>query len=270
MYHSISDALEPRVSPYYQIITNPRVFVEHMEFLSLNRYQSITLSKAVEVLCRPDPLPEKTVVITFDDGYLDFYTHAFPVLQEHGFNASMFLPTSAIGDTSRRTFKGVECLTWSEVRELRQAGVEFGSHTVNHPELVELGWSQVELEIRNSKLEIEARLGEVISNFCYPYAFPQNQRPFTERLTSLLREAGYSCCATTRLGRIRSGDDPFCLRRLPANSLDDPELFAAKLEGAYDWLAAPQATLKQFKSLLRPARRLRPLSPDPAGVVHHS
>ena len=88
------------------------------------------------LLARGKPLAARAVVITFDDGFRDFYTAAFPVMQEHQFTATVFLPTAFIGE-DRRSFKGAECLTWEEVRRLRRAGVQFGSHTVNHPRLVE-------------------------------------------------------------------------------------------------------------------------------------
>src|SRR5205823_3517875 len=137
--------------------------------------------------------------------------------------------------------------TWDEVRELQRAGIEFGSHTVNHPKLVELDWAQVELETRNSKLEIEEHLGVPVTAFCYPYAFPQADVAFVNRFHQLLEKAGYESCVTTTVGRIGMGDDPFRLRRLPVNGADDAALFRAKLEGAYDWLTGPQALVKRIK-----------------------
>jgi peptidoglycan/xylan/chitin deacetylase (PgdA/CDA1 family) len=198
------------------------------------------------------------------------------VLQKHGFTAMVFLPTAFIGGSRsvqgsrfdgsgfkvscHFAFRNPHCefLTWNEVRELRRHGIHFGSHTVNHPKLVELDWPEITSEISNSKSNIEQRLGEPVTTFCYPFAFPQRNRPFVERFTALLRETGYRCCATTKLGRLKTGDDPYSLKRLPANSLDDAALFAAKLEGAYDWLAAPQSAVKTLKALVRPQCRPQP------------
>jgi len=111
----------------------------------------------------------------------------------------------------------------------------------------------------NSKLEIEARLGEAITTFAYPFAFPQNDRTFVQTFKNLLAETGYTCCATTELGRARSGDDPYRLKRLPINSFDDPALFRAKLEGSYDWLALPQSLIKRLKHSVRSSKFGLPL-----------
>jgi peptidoglycan/xylan/chitin deacetylase (PgdA/CDA1 family) len=299
MYHSISDDPEPSVSPYYQVNTRPAVFRQQMQFLAAQGYSTISLDQLVSMLTtglqddritglqdHGAKMPRgpisafsfqlsafpKLVCLTFDDGFADFYTQAFPVLQNHGFIATMFLPTAFIGD-ERRQFRPStinsppsavllqrtgqpstmkDCLIWSEVRELRRHGIHFGSHTVNHPKLVELDWPAIKSELSDSKSSIEQRLGEPVTAFCYPFAFPQTDRDFIHRFTDVLSDTGYRSCATTELGRVRPGTAPFRLKRLPANSLDDLALFAAKLDGAYDWLAAPQSAVKTMKAFLGP------------------
>ena len=193
------------------------------------------------------PTTNKPVVITFDDGFRDFHDLAFPILNKYGQTAVMHLPTAFIA-SNRRSFKGRECMTWNEVRELRQQGVRFGSHTVSHPKLYELSWKEIEAELAHSKENIERELGEEITGFGYPFAFPQQDRRFADRFTQLLRQLGYRNCATTMVGRARPGDDLFCVRRLPVNGCDDPALFEAKLAGAYDWFARPQALAKRAKA----------------------
>ena len=247
MYHGISDVPEAAGAGYYQTNTRPEVFRRQLEVLAELGYRTFELAQALARLREPGPAGEKCVVITFDDGFRNFYVDAFPALQTHGFTATVFLPTAFIGEP-RRAFKSAECLTWAEVRELRQHGIGFGSHTVSHPELERLSRPEIERELRVSKSELEERLGEPVTTFAYPFAFPQHDREFTRRLRKMLGEAGYACCATTELGRVRPGDDPFRLKRLPVNSLDDPALFRAKLEGAYDWMAWPQWVFKWVKS----------------------
>jgi len=140
-------------------------------------------------------------------------------------------------------------LTWDEVRELRRAGVRFGSHTVSHPKLYELSWQKIENELAESKQQIQKELGEAISSFAYPYAFPQENRAFTQRLKAILRASGYQSCATTVIGSLPCGADPFFVKRLPVNDCDDQALFDAKLAGAYDWMGLPQAVVRRAKSL---------------------
>jgi peptidoglycan/xylan/chitin deacetylase (PgdA/CDA1 family) len=166
----------------------------------------------------------------------------------------MYLPTAFIGDEPI-AFKGRECLTWGEVRELHQAGIEFGSHTVNHPELVKLAWPEIEAELRHSKSTIEQKLGAPVTSFAYPYAFPSAKQDFVRGFRDLLARAGYESSVTTGIGRAGITDDFLFLPRLPANSADDQSLFAAKLSGAYDWMALPQTITKKLSHWLRPSSR---------------
>jgi peptidoglycan/xylan/chitin deacetylase (PgdA/CDA1 family) len=130
---------------------------------------------------------------------------------------------------------------------MHRAGIEFGSHTLNHPKLVELPWDQIELETRNSKLEIEMRLGVPVTSFAYPYAYPQADHAFTARFREVLVATGYENCVTTTIGRAQAKDDRYVLPRLPANSDDDDCFLRGKLCGGYDWLAGPQALVKKLK-----------------------
>src|SRR5882724_2053501 len=90
MYHSVSDEAETGVSPYYRTATRPEIFREHMQLLKSSGYQAVDLKSAVTALERD--AKEKLAVVTFDDGYRDFYTSAFPILKEYHFTATMFLP----------------------------------------------------------------------------------------------------------------------------------------------------------------------------------
>ncbi|MBI5685378.1 MAG: polysaccharide deacetylase family protein [Verrucomicrobia bacterium] len=249
MYHSVSDRSEAGVSPYYRTATSPKVFAEQMALLLAEGWEVVSLKAGLEALRGGRATPMKVVALTFDDGFRDFRSAAFPILRQHGFGATVYLPTAFIGQQPIQ-FKAHECLTWDEVRELHQAGIEFGSHTVNHPELVRLPWPEVEREVRDSKTEIEQRLGARVTAFAYPYAFPRAQRELVGRLRRLLCETGYESCVTTDIGRASAGTDLFAVPRLPMNDCDDAELLKAKLAGAYDWLAVPQRAFKTLKRLM--------------------
>jgi peptidoglycan/xylan/chitin deacetylase (PgdA/CDA1 family) len=267
MFHSVSDDPETGVSPYFKTNTAPAVLRRQLRQLSAEGYKSMDLVEAVRLVAAGDRPPDKTFVITFDDGFRDFHTHAFPALQEHGFTATVFLPTAFISD-QRRSFKNTECLTWSEVRELRARGIGFGSHTVNHPKLVELSRAQLEQELAESKAAIERQLGEPVKSFAFPYAFPQGNGAFCEQFGSLLAQVDYACCVTTEVGRVKIGDNPYRLKRLPVNSLDDEALLRAKMEGGYDWLGVPQYLVKQVKKLRVRKHKATAASTPGAPSVH--
>jgi peptidoglycan/xylan/chitin deacetylase (PgdA/CDA1 family) len=251
MYHSLSESAEEGVGPYFKTSTRPDVFRRHMKYLAEEGYKALLLSEVLAIVQGRGAFPEKPVAITFDDGFKDFYLHGFPALMEYGLAATMFLPTAFIHDDGR-PFKNKECLTWPEIREMKKAGMDFGSHTVNHPELRRLPFAEIERELAESKQRIEEELDAPAPFFSYPYAFPQENKVFAQEFRELLVQTGYACCVTTELGRVQAGDDPYRLKRLPANSLDDPSFFQAKLEGGYDWLAKPQALIKKIKHQTRP------------------
>ena len=254
MYHGIADRDESGVGPYYRTITSPATFFAHMQFLNQNEYQACTLMQLSNLLDSSLPIGTKKVVITFDDGFLDFHRHAFPVLNQFGFTATMFLPTAFIGETSRR-FKGQDCLTWSEVRELQRYGISFGSHTVTHPQLRTLGNEAIEREIADSKNAIEQKTGCTADSFAYPYAFPQVDVPFKRMLRDVLERNGYHHGVCTVVGRARCDSDRLFTERLPINDSDDEALFRAKLEGAYDWIGQVQSVSKSARVLGRKIQR---------------
>lgn len=249
MYHSISDDPENDVSPYYRTATSPELFAAHLACLRAEGYEVLGLQAGLEKFRRGNSPAAKLAVITFDDGYRDFYTAALPVLRQHHFGATVFLPTAFIGQ-ERRSFKGRECMTWDEVREAQLVGVEFGSHTINHPKLYELDLPRLRAELQESKTTMEKELGRPVRSFAYPFAFPSADRAFVKVFVATLKETGYACNVTTKIGLAGKNDDPFTLKRLPINSADDEALFRAKLAGAYNWLAWPQETFKTIKGLV--------------------
>jgi peptidoglycan/xylan/chitin deacetylase (PgdA/CDA1 family) len=247
MYHSISEKNEEGMAAYYRTVTRPDIFHAQMQTLKSDGWRGVTLREGLQFVAGDEELVEKVAAITFDDGFEDFYTAAYPALREQGFSATMYLPTSYIGET-QQTFKGHPCMTWKQVCELHAEGIEFGSHTVTHPKLWDLNGTQIARELRDSRRAIEDHIGARIPSFAYPYAFPQSDRNFAARFRQELQEAGYENCVTTIIGRVECDDDRFTLKRLPANSCDDADLLRAKLQGAYDWLAIAQNAVKSVKT----------------------
>jgi len=243
MYHSVSEASSNGLHPYFETTTSPRVFAEHMKFLCEAGYRTLKLDEAVNYVKSPEQPSEPSVVLTFDDGFQDFSTHAFPILHRYGFTATVFLPTAYIGDR-RRQLNTRGCLTWAEVRALHRVGVTFGSHTVTHPLLNFLNAGELEQEVRRSKETIEDQIGDPVDSFSYPFAFPETHRGFKTQLRDLLGAQGYRNGVSTIIGTCGPREDQFFLPRLPVNAWDDRRLFRAKLEGGYDWLHSFQYARK--------------------------
>lgn len=248
MYHSIAREDESSVGKYFRIATSPALFARHMQLLSDAGYKAVSVTDAVKSAREPSDNAAKTVAITFDDGYRNFYTEAFPVLKRFGFTATMYVPTNFIGNTTQR-FNGRDCLTWQEIREMHRHGIVFGSHTMSHPKLHGMAWSEITLELKGSRQVIEQELGATVESFAYPYAFPEADREFKRALRSILADT-YANGVCTTIGRCVPGSDPYFLNRLPVNSADDERLFRAKLGGGYDWLAMPQYMAKLAKRRL--------------------
>jgi peptidoglycan/xylan/chitin deacetylase (PgdA/CDA1 family) len=249
MYHSISMKNMIPLQSYYNTVTEPAVFKEHMKILYNSGFTTMRLS---DIYKRNELLSKETgkrFIITFDDGYRDFLTHAFPVLKKYRFTATVFLPTSYISDEYSE-FKGLQCLRWSEINELYRQGIDFGSHTVTHPELQRLSRNDIEREIQESKRHIETRLNNSVKLFSYPFAFPSS-RNFRTMVEEILGKAGYTCAVTTEIGRVDTSSFNFFLKRIPVSTYDDEIFLKAKIIGAYDWLYYPQFLYKSIKELGR-------------------
>ncbi len=226
-YHSISD-LPVRSS------VAPEVFAAHMGHLQEHGYHVLSLNEAVQQVQTCSPLPEKSVVLTFDDGFLDNYEQAFPVLTRFGFPATIFLAASYIGSGRLPTLTHTDFvpqpLTWDQVKEMHAGGIEFGSHTLTHPMLSRIPLSQVRQEVRDSKRFMEDILSAPVRFFCYP------RGDFSAAVRHIVQDEGYAAACTIRPGVNDLKTDVFTLKRTYMSRRDTVEEFAKKLAGAYDLL----------------------------------
>jgi peptidoglycan/xylan/chitin deacetylase (PgdA/CDA1 family) len=186
-----------------------------------------------EILDRLDTgaVSPHTVGLTFDDGFADLRDEALPALEEHGFRATVFVATGVTD--GRLTFPWYErqppVLGWDEVVELDRRGtLRFEAHTVSHPSLLALDEAAARTEIRDSRRELEQRLGRPVSSFAYPAGL------FGERERRLVAESGYSAAVTCEPGVNRADTDRFTLRRRQIDRRDRLVDFRAKVGGGHD------------------------------------
>ncbi len=214
-YHSISEGDSP-------LKISPGLFGEQMEWLRANVHVA-PLRDIIAAVAGRRSLPERTVVLTFDDGFRDFYSSAAPVLRRLGLPATIFLPTGYCGRTNRWPGQPdwvVEeaLLDWQQVTELARDGFSFGAHSINHPVLTELSVDQVEYEIAGSKVQIQERTGQPVESFAYPYG------SWSSAVREVVSRHYQGACATAA-GVVERRADPFALPRVDAHYIRRPALF---------------------------------------------
>ena len=188
MYHRVVDRLEGP-DPYRLCVTTTE-FEAQMKYLRDRGYQSISLDDAASGIAQQKLPWSKPVVITFDDGYMDNHTHAFPILRKYRQRATVMLVSSHIGRSNvwdqEDCVEGVPLLGMDEIREMGQSGISFGSHTVSHRSMPELDYEDAWRELVDSKAALEELLGYQVRTFCFPYGRS------TPALSEMVRQAGYA------------------------------------------------------------------------------
>lgn len=163
-------------------------FEQQMHYLVKSGYKTLDLDEVLQIHGGKRPLNQNSIVLTFDDGYKDFYTNAYPVLKKYNLKAVVFLVTNFMDKDNY--------LNYPMVEEMYKSGlISFGSHTVSHSSLTQISEKQVISEIVTSKKILESTLGYKIRFFCYPYGH------FNNLAVNKVKEAGYSMAFTTSNGK---------------------------------------------------------------------
>lgn len=210
MYHSISQFSGPKFKKFTAPVT---LFAEHMTYLQQNGYTPITVTQFINARAQEGSvLPERPIVITFDDGFADFFTDAFPVLQRYGFTATLYIATGFINSTSRWLQREEETsrlmLTWDQLSEISIHGIECGGHSHYHRQLDILPNGEAYDEIVLCKRLLEDHLGHKVLSFAYPHGY---HSVTTKRL---VRKAGYTSACAVKYAMSSETSDPFALARL--------------------------------------------------------
>jgi peptidoglycan/xylan/chitin deacetylase (PgdA/CDA1 family) len=224
LYHSISDAASSEVARF---AVTPEVFDGHMRHLAEEGYSSMTVTQLLPVLQGSDVLPERPVLVTFDDGFRDFLTNALGVMQRHGIVSTLYATTGFMGDgqapgTNR---SGDEMLSWSELAEVARQGVEVGGHTHSHAMLDTLPHGAARDEIVRCRELIEQHTEAAVASFAYPHGYS------SAWVRRAVAEAGYTSACAVKNAMSHTGDDPFAIARLMLEATHTRDDFLRMLSG---------------------------------------
>jgi peptidoglycan/xylan/chitin deacetylase (PgdA/CDA1 family)/2-polyprenyl-3-methyl-5-hydroxy-6-metoxy-1,4-benzoquinol methylase len=223
VYHRISSTGPIGTAPWR---VTPEAFEEQLRYLRDAGYYSIKLEDWRAAVEAHMPLPGQAVLITFDDGYIDFLTQAWPLLIRYGFSATIFLVGNEIGGTNKWDScydEKISLLGLEEITHLREEGVEFGSHSVTHRNLTALSNEDIVLEGARSRDILQRCIGNSINAFAYPYGQTD------QVIQHLIGACGYIFGLTCNPGKARLQDSLIALPRIEVLGSDGLEDFVRKL-----------------------------------------
>jgi len=233
-YHSIIEGDQPAHADPYKQHLPLRLFRQHLDYLQ-SRCKVISLSEFLKAKHENLRLPDYSVVLTFEDGFEDFYTVAARQFAERNLAAAVFVITDrAYGHLPPN---GESFLSWEQIQELALSGIEIGSHTCSHPRLPDIPLEEVKKELADSRSAILDHLKADHIPLSYPHGCT------SESISLLAKSLGYSCAITTTLGPNGRDADVFALTRTTIASDDELATFAARVSGLTWWISTIKTTL---------------------------
>lgn len=251
MYHEIADATATS-SP---LAVAPDVFASQLAYLRQAGFNTLTAGElAASLADGVGELPERPVVLTFDDGYGDFYTDGLPVIKQNGFTATLFQTTGWVGKEG----EAQRMLNWRELAEIDQAGIEIGAHTVKHPQLDLLPEKELREELGISKSALEDHLGFAVPGLAYPFGYS------SPKVREVARELGYTYAYAVGNDFTSSASGKFTYPRLTVRRTTTMDEFRNMVNGK-DTLTVQRNRIltKGFSVVRRTASMLR-LARQPA------
>jgi peptidoglycan/xylan/chitin deacetylase (PgdA/CDA1 family) len=225
LYHSIADDGPEYLAPFR---VTPLAFREQLRYLRRHGFYSITLPEWAACLKQKLPLPGRPVILTFDDGYADFFTNAWPALQRADFSATVFVVTEKVGgiaDWDIGSGKPLKLMDWEELRALHAEGIAIGSHSATHKDLSALSPVGVFWEGERARTMLREKLGIDAEMIAFPWGRG------VSAVESTLARCGYTIGVTTEARPSTLEDDPLNLPRIEIFGHDDIDAFARKVSG---------------------------------------
>ena len=227
LYHSISEDASPG---YLEYTVTPSQFRAQMELIAAGGYRTLTVSELATLLADPAAtVPERAVLVTFDDGFAEVYNQGLPILLDLGITATVFAISGFVGRSStwlRRIGEGSRpLLTWEQLAALHDKGIEIGSHGHSHRQLDTIPLASAGEEIRKSREILEAGLGTPIRAFAYPHGY------HSPAIRELVRESGYSSACAVKHALSHPDDDRWALGRAVVSRETTIDQLAQWLDG---------------------------------------
>ena len=224
-YHQINDRDENALTVHTD------QFEAQMKYLADNGYHTITPEEMIAAWDNGTALPDKPVIITFDDGYADNYRCAFPILQKYNLRGTIFLISDFIG-----TYPNY--LTWAQVDEMQESGlIDFESHTLSHEQLDSTSPEETWNQLDGSKKALEWHLHKEVNFLAYPCG------SYDEELQQMVKKAGYKCAFTVNFGLADKWENHYLLDRVPIFGCTNHTLMRFKMRLGYAPIFAPLARL---------------------------
>lgn len=246
MYHRVGIANNDWERRY---CISPEVFEAHMSHLATRGKRACSVDDFFSWLSKEKELPEGSFLLTFDDGFQGIYDHAFPVLNQLDWSATVFLVSSLIGGQDEWTRKenpagiAYPLLSKEQIITMRSKGVSFHSHTRLHSDLTAISDDVLVSELAGSREDLESLLGEDVRYIAYPYG------RYNDRVVKAAYEAGYQAAFSTQPGFNRRDIDRFRIRRMDIFGTDTPSMLARKIfYGTND--GSLQQTFRYYKGRL--------------------
>lgn len=201
MYHYVEYITDENDTIRRSLNINPDIFENQVKTLKDAGYTFLTVSELSEILNRQQPVPEKPVVLTFDDGHWDFRTVVMPILEKHGAKGTVFVITGRIGGSDFLSRKQL-------IEATKSAFVEVGSHSVNHNPINGVQYAYAEKEVIESKKYLEREFNYTVSSFAYPNG------TYDTQAADIVRKAGYVAAVSTKQGAMQSAENIYHLSRV--------------------------------------------------------
>ncbi len=217
MYHYIRINPDPSSRIGYSLSVTARDFAAQMDWLRRAGFTPIDFSDLFGFLQGSEVLPARPIILTFDDGYADFYTTAYPILRDHGYKAVTYVITHFLGQPNY--------MTSGQLVALDAAGIEIASHTVDHLDLTTISADRLRREVGDARTYLQNLLGHPVLDFCYPAG------RYNAAVVGAVAAAGYRSATTTQLAYTHSLANRFLWGRVRVSGGETLAQFAAALGG---------------------------------------